>query len=165
MPARSSDCCVAAPTPQIKRTGLSRKIQRFSARPITENPCGLFISDAILAKNLLRDNPIDPVSPNSVRMRTIRRANTTAGGKPCSFCVPGTGPRMPHPATGFDGRGHFQHHLPNLAADIGVNGHTRFDNHRIRAQFTRLKHGHRRFHAMNARYSRQLKQHRDPRRQ
>ena len=59
-----------------------------SATPITEKPRGLSKSDATLARNLLCDRPIDPVSPSSSCIRLVSRASITAGGAPCSRWVP-----------------------------------------------------------------------------
>ena len=88
MPAFSREPCITFPTPQIILTGLSRRKSSVSALPIMEKPRGLFKSDATLARNLLWLRPIEPLRPNSSRIRLISRASITAGGAPCRRAVP-----------------------------------------------------------------------------
>ena len=88
MPARSSESCAAGPMPQISRTGLSCRKAAVPAREITEKPRGLSRSEATLARNLLWDRPIEPVTPSSAFIRRVSRASITAGGAPCRRWVP-----------------------------------------------------------------------------
>ena len=57
---------VALPTPQMNVTGCGARKARASARPSTAKPRGLSRSEAILARNLLEESPIDTVMPISV---------------------------------------------------------------------------------------------------
>ena len=52
---------------------------------------------------------------------------------------------------GFDGRGHFLHHRPDLARNGGVDLHPAAHHHRLGAQLQRLEHRHRRAHPLDAR--------------
>ena len=51
---------------------------------------------------------------------------------------------------GFDGGSQILHHRADGAADLDIAGHAGFDDHRFGAEFERLKHRHRRAHAMDA---------------
>ena len=85
IPAFSNDFCAELPTPHINRTDLSFKKEPVSASPIIEYPFGLLRSEAIFAKNLLCDSPIDPVKPNFPLILSINFASITAGGTPCNL--------------------------------------------------------------------------------
>ena len=88
MPAASNAAWVAAPTPHKMRKGLGRRKSAVSASPMIENPRGLSRSDAILARNLLCDSPIDPVTPTCTSICCTNCASITAGGAPCRRAVP-----------------------------------------------------------------------------
>ncbi len=79
IPSAASRSRVLAPTPQISPTGWSRRKSTASALPMTEKPRGLFWSDAILARNLLKERPIETVMPISRSMRSARPASDCAG--------------------------------------------------------------------------------------
>ncbi len=79
---------MAGPTPGRMPTGLGARKACASAPPITEKPRGLSRSEAILARNLLADSPMDTVRPVSVSIRACSLASVTAGGALCSRSVP-----------------------------------------------------------------------------
>ena len=88
MPSAASRACVVLPTPQIRPTGFEARKVVASASPITEKPRGFSRSEAILARNLLKERPIETVMPISVSMRLCRRASAKAGGPWCRRSVP-----------------------------------------------------------------------------
>ncbi len=72
----------------MKPTGFGARKAAASAWPSTAKPRGLSMSEAILARNLLADRPIDTVMPWSRSTRAAKRASTRAALMPCSRCVP-----------------------------------------------------------------------------
>ncbi len=79
---------MALPTPQMRPTGFDARKLTASASPITEKPRGFSKSEAILARNLLKERPIDTVMPISFSMRLWSLASARAGGPWCSRSVP-----------------------------------------------------------------------------
>ena len=108
------------PTPQIRPTGLDARKVVASASPITEKPRGFSKSEAILARNLLKERPIDTVMPISFSMRLLQ-AGERQRRRPVVQPL-GAG----HVHEGFvdrqrlDQRGERLHQLAHLAPDAAV---------------------------------------------
>ena len=87
-PSRSRRWRVASPTPQMAEIGRCARNASVSARPITENPRGLLRSEAILARNLLWESPMETLTRSCASISFDRRARIRAGGALCRRCVP-----------------------------------------------------------------------------
>ena len=137
--------------PRSCRTGLSRRKSTVSAAPITEKPCGLSRSEAILARNLLCESPMEPVMPSSSRIRRTSRASITAGGAPCSRAVPVRSRKASSSDSGSTA-GVRSSIIARIARDdLGIDLHARLHDHRVGAELQRLEHRHGRAHAADAR--------------
>ena len=138
------------PTPKMKPTGFGARNAGASPAPSTAKPRGLSRSEAILARNLLQDSPIETV---------MRELLLDLGGKARQHL----GRRHAVQALGageiekrlvdrqrLDQRRQRQHHLAHLAADARIFLHVRPHDAGVRTQPQRLEHRHRRAHAVGA---------------
>ena len=87
-PSRANRAALTLPTPKMKLTGFGGEEAAPRLRPSTAKPRGLSRSEAILARNLLQDSPIETVMPSFRSTSAAKRASTLAGGRPCSRSVP-----------------------------------------------------------------------------
>ncbi len=87
-PSRAKRAWLALPTPKMNVTGFSARKAAASPPPSTAKPRGLSRSDAILARNLLQDSPIETVMPIVRSTSAAKRASDFAGLAPCSRSVP-----------------------------------------------------------------------------
>ena len=72
----------------MKLTGFGARNFGASLAPSTAKPRGLSRSDAILARNLLQESPIETVMASFFSTSMAKRASTLAGESPCSRSVP-----------------------------------------------------------------------------
>ena len=107
-----------APTPQISRTGLSRRKAAVSAWPITEKPRGLSRSEATLARNLLW-RQADGTGQAEFVLHPFRQPGQHHGGRG-AVQAGGAGQveeRLVQ-RQGFDGGGELVHHRADLRARL-----------------------------------------------
>src|SRR5260370_41244517 len=76
------------PDPEDHVTGLGARKAAASVPPSTAKPRGLSRSEAILARNLLDESPIDTVMPSARSTSPAKPASALAGDIPCNRAVP-----------------------------------------------------------------------------
>ena len=141
---------MALPTPQMKVTGFGARKAAASAAPSTEKPRGLSRSEAILARNLLCDRPIDTVMPISASTRLANRASVFAGDEAVQARGAGKIEEGFVDRQRLDERREVEHARAHLAPGGGVFRHVRPHHLGMRAEPARLEHRHRRAHAVGA---------------
>ena len=122
----------------------------FSFGPSTAKPRGLSRSEAILARNLLAESPIETVIPISFSTLREKRASDLAGLMPCTRAVPDEIHERFVDRDRLDQRGEIEHQAADVARDLGIFRHVGRNDRRMRAQSARLEHRHRRAHAEGA---------------
>ena len=138
---------MALPTPQISPTGFGARKEIASPRPITEKPRGFSRSDAIFARNLLKERPIETVMPISFSMRRRKASEAHRGRRMMQAFGAGEIEKGLVDRDRFDQRRQFEHEGANVAPDRRVFLHVRRDDHRVGTRLEGLEHGHGRAHA------------------
>ena len=115
-----------------------------------EKPRGFSRSEAILARNLLRERPTETLIPTSSSTSFAKRARARAGLARCSRCVPERSRKASSMDTGSTRGVSACMRARTARPATRVLLHVRRDNHGVRAGLQGLEHRHRRAHAVGA---------------
>src|SRR5262249_53926677 len=150
-PSRARRCCAILPTPKISVTGFGARKAAASSPPRTAKPRGLSRSEAILARNLLQESPIDTVMPSEVSTSLAKPASALAGDILCRRAVPDRSMNASSIDTGSTNAGGLDKRPRTPPPPPRVFPHVRPNDAGVRAQPPRLEHRHGGAHAERAR--------------
>ncbi len=120
--------------PKMKVTGCGARKAALSAWPSTAKPRGLSRSEAILARNLLAERPIDTVMPISSSTSPGEAGERLRRRQPVQPLGAGEIEERLVDRQRLDQRRQLQHQRAHLAADRGIFVHVGLDDHGVRAQ-------------------------------